>query len=182
MLGNDAVFMLQHTQPFHKAWLLLCALQVTKLCDLAGDRVCSVSWSQRGTYLSVGTNAGEVQVSVNQWGCCWDWLVGGCSMCRAGCVVVGRRELSSSKVTHGSTAHAPCYSDPAYTKLRPCWHQSSQVVNTQRCTNRPDEPCVGAPPPCKGDVFVTSSIIFACSLMPPFGCMSLLHRSGTLPS
>jgi hypothetical protein len=38
--------------------------QVTKLCDLgAGDSVCSVSWSQRGTYLSVGTNTGEVQVS-----------------------------------------------------------------------------------------------------------------------
>lgn len=39
-------------------------VQVTKLCDLgAGDSVCSVSWSQRGTYLSVGTNTGEVQVS-----------------------------------------------------------------------------------------------------------------------
>lgn len=38
-------------------------LQVTKLCDLApGDSVCSVSWSQRGTYLSVGTNTGEVQI------------------------------------------------------------------------------------------------------------------------
>jgi cell division cycle 20-like protein 1 (cofactor of APC complex) len=38
-------------------------LQVTKLCDLApGDSVCSVSWSQRGTYLSVGTNSGEVQI------------------------------------------------------------------------------------------------------------------------
>ncbi len=42
-------------------WLVL--VQVTKLCDLgAGDSVCSVSWSQRGTYLSVGTNTGEVQV------------------------------------------------------------------------------------------------------------------------
>jgi hypothetical protein len=39
-------------------------VQVTKLCDLSpGDSVCSVSWSQRGTYLSVGTNSGEVQVS-----------------------------------------------------------------------------------------------------------------------
>jgi cell division cycle 20-like protein 1, cofactor of APC complex len=37
--------------------------QVTKLCDLpAGDSVCSVAWSQRGTYLSVGTHSGEVQV------------------------------------------------------------------------------------------------------------------------
>lgn len=41
--------------------------QVTKLCDLApGDSVCSVSWSQRGTYLSVGTNTGEVQVGPQQ--------------------------------------------------------------------------------------------------------------------
>jgi hypothetical protein len=39
--------------------------QVTKLCDLApSDLVCSVSWSQRGTYLSVGTNSGDVQVGV----------------------------------------------------------------------------------------------------------------------
>ncbi|WIA41163.1 hypothetical protein OEZ86_004780 [Tetradesmus obliquus] len=37
--------------------------KVTKLCDLSpGDSVCSVSWSQRGTYLSVGTNSGEVQI------------------------------------------------------------------------------------------------------------------------
>ena len=40
-----------------------CTSKVTKLCDLGpGDSVCSVSWSQRGTYLSVGTNNGEVQV------------------------------------------------------------------------------------------------------------------------
>jgi cell division cycle 20-like protein 1 (cofactor of APC complex) len=44
--------------------------QVTKLCDLgAGDSVCSVSWSQRGTYLSVGTNTGEVQVSAGRDTC-----------------------------------------------------------------------------------------------------------------
>lgn len=62
----------------------VCVLQVTKLCDLAGDSVCSVSWSQRGTYLSVGTNTGEVQVS--QPGHCWHCLVvGGCKMCR-GCL------------------------------------------------------------------------------------------------
>jgi cell division cycle 20-like protein 1 (cofactor of APC complex) len=40
--------------------------QVTKLCEFpggeGGDSVCSVSWSQRGTYLSVGTNNGEVQI------------------------------------------------------------------------------------------------------------------------
>jgi cell division cycle 20-like protein 1 (cofactor of APC complex) len=41
-------------------------VQVTKLCEFPsgadGDSVCSVSWSQRGTYLSVGTNNGEVQI------------------------------------------------------------------------------------------------------------------------
>ena len=32
------------------------SLQVSKLCELpANDSVCSVSWSQRGTYLSLGT-------------------------------------------------------------------------------------------------------------------------------
>eukprot|EP00198_Chlamydomonas_reinhardtii_P008278 XP_001697615.1 activator and specificity factor for anaphase promoting complex [Chlamydomonas reinhardtii] len=36
---------------------------VTKLCDLApADSVCSVEWSCRGTYLSVGTNSGKVQI------------------------------------------------------------------------------------------------------------------------
>ncbi|GIL87255.1 hypothetical protein Vretimale_1782 [Volvox reticuliferus] len=36
---------------------------VTKLCDLAPhDTVCSVEWSKRGTYLSVGTNSGKVQI------------------------------------------------------------------------------------------------------------------------
>ncbi|KAF5833078.1 activator and specificity factor for anaphase promoting complex [Dunaliella salina] len=36
---------------------------VSKLCDLpAGDVVCSVAWSQRGTYLSVGCNSGKVQI------------------------------------------------------------------------------------------------------------------------
>ena len=45
-------------------------MQVTKLCDLAvaaedeahPDTICSVSWSQRGSYLSVGTNSGNVQI------------------------------------------------------------------------------------------------------------------------
>lgn len=38
-------------------------LQVTKLCDFSpNDLVCSVGWTQRGTYLAVGTNLGEVQV------------------------------------------------------------------------------------------------------------------------
>ena len=40
--------------------------QVTKLCEFpsgeGGDSVCSVSWSQRGTFLAVGTNTGEVQI------------------------------------------------------------------------------------------------------------------------
>ncbi|GAQ84038.1 Anaphase promoting complex Cdc20 subunits [Klebsormidium nitens] len=37
--------------------------QVTKLCDLGpNDSVSSVGWTQRGTYLAVGTNLGEVQI------------------------------------------------------------------------------------------------------------------------
>lgn len=37
--------------------------QVSKLCDLPnGDIVCSVAWSQRGAYLSVGCNSGKVQI------------------------------------------------------------------------------------------------------------------------
>lgn len=49
------------------------SLQVTKLCDLGGeedeggqssppDTVCSVSWSQKGTYLSVGTDSGRALI------------------------------------------------------------------------------------------------------------------------
>lgn len=37
--------------------------QVSKLCDLVeGDVVTSVSWSQRGTYVSVGCGSGKVQI------------------------------------------------------------------------------------------------------------------------
>ena len=42
-----------------------CTSKVTKLCDLGGqpqDAVTSVSWTQRGTYLAVGVNRGEVQI------------------------------------------------------------------------------------------------------------------------
>jgi len=41
-----------------------CTSKVTKLCDLAlaEDIVTSVSWTQRGTHLAVGTNRGEVQL------------------------------------------------------------------------------------------------------------------------
>jgi len=41
-----------------------CTSKVTKLCDLSsgGDCVTSVSWTQRGTHLAVGTNLGETQV------------------------------------------------------------------------------------------------------------------------
>ncbi|KAH7447391.1 hypothetical protein KP509_01G104700 [Ceratopteris richardii] len=40
-----------------------CTSKVTKLCDLGpSDSVCSVGWTQRGTYLAVGTNLGEVQI------------------------------------------------------------------------------------------------------------------------
>ena len=40
-----------------------CTSKVTKLCDLGSDDcVTSVSWTQRGTHLAVGTNKGEVQI------------------------------------------------------------------------------------------------------------------------
>lgn len=40
-----------------------CTSKVTKLCDLGrDDSVTSVSWTQRGTHLAVGTSLGEVQI------------------------------------------------------------------------------------------------------------------------
>eukprot|EP01018_Ginkgo_biloba_P033623 Gb_41288 [translate_table: standard] len=37
--------------------------KVTKLCDLGlNDSVCSVGWTQQGTYLAVGTNLGDIQI------------------------------------------------------------------------------------------------------------------------
>ena len=40
-----------------------CTSKVTKLCDLGPDDiVTSVSWTQRGAHLAVGTNSGEVQI------------------------------------------------------------------------------------------------------------------------
>ena len=40
-----------------------CTSKVTKLCEVpTGDSITSVSWSQRGTHLAVGTNSGETQV------------------------------------------------------------------------------------------------------------------------
>ena len=46
--------------------LALHDMQVTKLCDLAtddpADTVCSFAWSQRGTYLAVGTDRGDTQL------------------------------------------------------------------------------------------------------------------------
>jgi cell division cycle 20-like protein 1 (cofactor of APC complex) len=42
-----------------------CTSKVTKLCDLGGssqESVSSVAWTQRGTYLAVGVNNGEVQI------------------------------------------------------------------------------------------------------------------------
>lgn len=37
---------------------------MTKLCDLGPhDGVCSVQWTKEGSYISIGTNVGQVQVS-----------------------------------------------------------------------------------------------------------------------
>ena len=52
-------------------------VQVTKLCDLGpNDSVCSLQWTREGSYISVGTSHGQVQV------CCffqpfnlWLWKV-----------------------------------------------------------------------------------------------------------
>lgn len=48
-------------------WILskiyLCGFQVTKLCDLGPyDGVCSVQWTREGSFISIGTNLGQVQV------------------------------------------------------------------------------------------------------------------------
>ena len=38
---------------------------MTKLCDLgANDGVCSVQWTREGSYLSIGTSLGRVQVAI----------------------------------------------------------------------------------------------------------------------
>ena len=41
-----------------------CTSKVTRLVDFgeAGGAVCSVAWSQRGSFLSIGTDKGEVQI------------------------------------------------------------------------------------------------------------------------
>lgn len=39
-----------------------CTSRVTKLCDLLHDAVTSVSWTQRGTHIAVGTDSGEIQI------------------------------------------------------------------------------------------------------------------------
>jgi cell division cycle 20-like protein 1 (cofactor of APC complex) len=42
-----------------------CNSKVTKLCDVSansGDYITSISWSQRGTHLSVGLNSGQTQI------------------------------------------------------------------------------------------------------------------------
>jgi len=40
-----------------------CDSQVTKLCDLGPyDGVCSVQWTKEGSFISIGTNGGQVQV------------------------------------------------------------------------------------------------------------------------
>lgn len=40
-----------------------CTSRVTKLCEVPhDDSITSVSWSQRGTHLAVGTNSGDTQI------------------------------------------------------------------------------------------------------------------------
>jgi hypothetical protein len=45
--------------------MMFCS-QVTKLCDLGPhDGVCSVQWTREGSYISIGTNFGQVQVATS---------------------------------------------------------------------------------------------------------------------
>lgn len=38
---------------------------MTKLCDLGpNDSVCSVQWTREGSYISIGTSLGQVQVDL----------------------------------------------------------------------------------------------------------------------
>mmetsp|Transcript_50918 Transcript_50918/g.65204 ORF Transcript_50918/g.65204 Transcript_50918/m.65204 type:complete len:509 (+) Transcript_50918:96-1622(+) len=39
-----------------------CTSKVTKLCELPNDTVTSVSWTQKGAHLAVGTSSGEVEI------------------------------------------------------------------------------------------------------------------------
>jgi cell division cycle 20-like protein 1 (cofactor of APC complex) len=44
---------------------LLSCSQVTRLCDLGpNDSVCSVQWTREGSYISIGTHLGQVQVAL----------------------------------------------------------------------------------------------------------------------
>ena len=75
-----------------------CTSKVTKLCDFSSsepqDSVCSVSWSQRGTYLSVGTNNGETQL----------WDVAKIKMIRTMQVSHHYRNPANVSVTNGVAA------------------------------------------------------------------------------
>ena len=47
----------------YEVFNMLNCSQVTKLCDLGpNDGVCSVQWTREGSYISIGTNLGQVQV------------------------------------------------------------------------------------------------------------------------
>ena len=68
-----------------------CTSKVTKLCELGpNDSVCSVAWTQRGTYLGVGTNSGEVQI----------WDVAKCKMTRT---MLGHRSRAGTLAWNSHT-------------------------------------------------------------------------------
>ena len=71
--------------------------KVTKLCDLSADAaradvVTSVAWTQRGSFLAVGTHRGDVQL--------WDWTAGRCVR-----TLTGHRARACSLAWH---AHSLC--------------------------------------------------------------------------
>ncbi len=76
-----------------------CTSTVTKLCDVGDDNcVTSVAWTQRGSYLAVGTNMGDIQL----------WDVTRCRKvrtmsghkARVGCMHWNRRVLATGSKDH----------------------------------------------------------------------------------
>lgn len=61
---HRSIPILNFVNPFSTNGCVLFNFQVTKLCDLGpNDGVCSVQWTREGSYISIGTNLGQVQVT-----------------------------------------------------------------------------------------------------------------------
>ncbi|KAE8683106.1 Protein FIZZY-RELATED 3 [Hibiscus syriacus] len=64
LLGQDSGFSSEtSTPPKPPRKVPRHPIRVTKLCDLGpNDSVCAVQWTREGSYISIGTNLGQVQV------------------------------------------------------------------------------------------------------------------------